>query len=613
MTDFSAKIQAFITKIENAISQKGGDVGERNKIDTEKEISLFYAAYREGDFTEDEFNSVTDTFRHEDTSVSGRANARRKANGEGGEGGGGIVINIDASTEININIRIDADLKALVKELMQGNNAKLDEIIKLLEESNQQTEFLTQIVLALFDAYKTDHEALMEKLGELAGKVENGNQIMDRMYEVLLKILDKQLALYNEVKGWDISNLLKQIKEGQDNQTQKIEEQTQILQDIYAAIQKLGNDQKDMFNVLMAKFNAGEVKFDEVIALLKAIKDDTSEGNKTAKDILAKADEILQAIKQMGINLETIHNDIKGLIVQLVAQGQDLEDIKKLLIAMGKDIQKGNEINQENLETNKLILEAIKELGTETSANFKAILDAINNLPQGQQGDYRAMLEELLKAIKENTAAVDNNTKVSEQNKKEIIAAIEKLGVGMSAGFKAILDAINNGNKDLSAQLAQILKAIGKNTKAIEDLDLNTQNKLTLIFNKIGEVGEQIPDYTNLLTAILGKLDDLDKWDEVLEYLDDILQAIKDHDVHVTVDVTGEVTCNCGGDVNEGIKRSLSKAFGPHYSEGDDPDSVNAPNVDGNKSKVFYDMQGRVVQNPRKGEIYIVDGKKVVY
>ncbi len=613
MTDFSAKIQAFITKVENAISQKGGDVGERNKIDTEKEISLFYAAYREGDFTEDEFNSVTDTFRHEDTSVSGRANARRKANGEGGEGGGGIVINIDASTEININIRIDADLKALVKELMQGNNAKLDEIIKLLEESNQQTEFLTQIVLALFDAYKTDHEALMEKLGELAGKVENGNQIMDRMYEVLLKILDKQLALYNEVKGWDISNLLKQIKEGQDNQTQKIEEQTQILQDIYAAIQKLGNDQKDMFNVLMAKFNAGEVKFDEVIALLKAIKDDTSEGNKTAKDILAKADEILQAIKQMGINLETIHNDIKGLIVQLVAQGQDLEDIKKLLIAMGKDIQKGNEINQENLETNKLILEAIKELGTETSANFKAILDAINNLPQGQQGDYRAMLEELLKAIKENTAAVDNNTKVSEQNKKEIIAAIEKLGVGMSAGFKAILDAINNGNKDLSAQLAQILKAIGKNTKAIEDLDLNTQNKLTLIFNKIGEVGEQIPDYTNLLTAILGKLDDLDKWDEVLEYLDDILQAIKDHDVHVTVDVTGEVTCNCGGDVNEGIKRSLSKAFGPHYSEGDDPDSVNAPNVDGNKSKVFYDMQGRVVQNPRKGEIYIVDGKKVVY
>lgn len=613
MTDFSAKIQAFITKVENAISQKGGDVGERNKIDTEKEISLFYAAYREGDFTEDEFNSVTDTFRHEDTSVSGRANARRKANGEGGEGGGGIVINIDASTEININIRIDADLKALVKELMQGNNAKLDEIIKLLQESNEQTEFLTQIVLALFDAYKTDHEALMEKLGELAGKVENGNQIMDRMYEVLLKILDKQLALYNEVKGWDISNLLKQIKEGQDNQTQKIEEQTQILQDIYAAIQKLGNDQKDMFNVLMAKFNAGEVKFDEVIALLKAIKDDTSEGNKTAKDILAKADEILQAIKQMGINIEAIHNDIKGLIVQLVAQGQNLEDIKELLIAMGKDIQKGNEINQENLETNKLILEAIKELGTETSANFKAILDAINNLPEGQQGDYRAMLEELLKAIKENTAAVDNNTKVSEQNKKEIIAAIEKLGVGMSAGFKAILDAINNGNKDLSAQLDQILKAIGKNTKAIEDLDLNTQNKLTLIFNKIGEVGEQIPDYTNLLTAILGKLDDLDKWDEVLEYLDDILQAIKDHDVHVTVDVTGEVTCNCGGDVNEGIKRSLSKAFGPHYSEGDDPDSVNAPNVDGNKSKVFYDMQGRVVQNPRKGEIYIVDGKKVVY
>ena len=49
--------------------------------------------------------------------------------------------------------------------------------------------------------------------------------------------------------------------------------------------------------------------------------------------------------------------------------------------------------------------------------------------------------------------------------------------------------------------------------------------------------------------------------------LDEILNAIKDHDVHVTVDITGEVTCNCGctdgnGNKHEGIIGNLNDLLG---------------------------------------------------
>ena len=45
--------------------------------------------------------------------------------------------------------------------------------------------------------------------------------------------------------------------------------------------------------------------------------------------------------------------------------------------------------------------------------------------------------------------------------------------------------------------------------------------------------------------------------------LEEILNAIKDHDVNVTVDVTGKVTCECNcGKPHEGILGDLEDALG---------------------------------------------------
>ena len=56
-------------------------------------------------------------------------------------------------------------------------------------------------------------------------------------------------------------------------------------------------------------------------------------------------------------------------------------------------------------------------------------------------------------------------------------------------------------------------------------------------------------------------------FDKLMAKLDEILQAIKDHDVHVdvTVDVTGKVQCECKCDgkvVHEGVLGNLADLLG---------------------------------------------------
>lgn len=619
---------------------------------------------------------------------------------------GGVVINVTNNNNWYVNITVHSDTKEQIEKLIaaltENNNANFAALITFLDEKlKDNSDYMLEFIKGLFNEFKNSQEVdlgqiqdllkvVLEELQKQTDKVGDLQVNIDNMNKAILDLLNKQFDVL-KMMGLDMSELVKLVKDSNAKQDVQVE----LLTNIYDAITKLTGNFSNVgdenilkkLDEIVALFKAGNASLEEVVALLNAIKADTSENNEIGKQILNKQDAILAAIKEIGVDVKKIDANTKNLLVQVLAQADDMKDIKELLVAMKKDIEEGNNIAKE-------ILAAIKQLGSDvavdlkkiynkigtgggeggglTAEQFEALLAAIkentaevkNNTEISKQilkaignlgGDITTQLtniykkigtgggegggltaeqfEELLAAINKNTDAVNNNTNVSVNNKNEIIAAIkenfvemlekgDEINANMSAGFNAILEAIQNGDEDSKALLEKLLAAIKENTQVskenaqaiidaigklgiklgdkIDGLDITVSEGITNILAKIGNGGGggQAIDYSKVLADILAAIKKLDGdvntiGDSVnknfgtliailgdtnnkidinaqllLQKMDDILKAIQDHDVNVTVDVTGKVECKCnccngnGGNPDEGV-HVKGKRFAP--------------------------------------------------
>ena len=141
------------------------------------------------------------------------------------------------------------------------------------------------------------------------------------------------------------------------------------------------------------------------------------------------------------------------------------------------------------------------------------------------------MLSDLLELTSKNNSLLESIDGKMDVIKLTIEAAKDEIIAHLGNG---------GGNVDVDA----ILK------KLDEFMELSNQNsaaileKMDTIINLINNIKPSVYDDTALMAK-----------------LDDILAAIKDH--HVTVDITGKVTCdcNCGGN-HEGILGDLDDILG---------------------------------------------------
>ena len=597
----------------------------------------------------------------------------------------GVNIYVDARTDININIVVNSNIRELVKDLVENFDVNIGKVINTM---NANTDELVQVVKALYEQCQNNHEELMDILKKILANTELTADKAQDMYVTLNKLLEKSLAFYQKMEKLDIEELVNTVKniyneelkqtEKQDEQTAILKQQSETLNDIYEAIKNLSADQKANFNILMQKFQAGKVSLDKVLALLAAIKADTSEGNKIANATLEAVvngnEKILDYLEKIYNKLGDFDANVKAgfenLALQIVNSGDNIEarikDLEKLLTQI-KDLQ------TEDNEISKEILNAIKnmDINPNVIVDLTEVINAIKE--NGQKIDD---LKPFLAAINANVEA--SNVKLDEIKavEQEILAAIKDLGAEFAAGLSDLLVEVKNGNMKLD-DLKVILKAIKKDTGDIKITAENQQKLLEsvaeyvkhidgdvhelkdgqkaiydgviAIFNKINE-GVDVPDYTqilndiyekigdigdtnnnNLLTIIsmLGNRNDIDL-DDLKAFLqektDEIIEAIQDHDVHVTVDVTGQVECKCScegeGQKHEGIINDLTDILNAkrRVMGNDDATGIDNTPADNNNqfkfdpTKPVYTLGGVLIRNPEnlpKG-VYIQDGHKFI-
>ena len=278
---------------------------------------------------------------------------------------------------------------------------------------------------------------------------------------------------------------------------------------------KLGNIE-NLINAFMKQYNIDSSKKDELLAkILNAITGGNANISKYLSSILAK----------LGQNNDKT-DTTNALLMKLI----------NLVTQLGKDQSRYAE----------MILEYIDKMGFDMNNNFNAILNAIN-LGNAASEDIKKLLEKILKNQDANTEKIlEALGKISTNLDKIDLSSIEKMLAALLEQAKKngnILANIDAKTDLLNVTTKSILEALEKEFGKNDDRYKNIMNILTVISNKAGSKDDK---------------ELLDKLDKILQKLDEIKDAIKDH--KVTVDVTGKITCNCNcGKNHEGILDDLNK------------------------------------------------------
>ena len=304
---------------------------------------------------------------------------------------------------------------------------------------------------------------------------------------------------------------------------------------------------------LLTKINIEESKQTEILEklvgnndaamdYLKDILDAEKDGNKISAGNQELLNQILDKLKVCEDDgAKDTLNKILGLLQQSITQNKEMVEkthalLEQLIKLVNKNGSDANALGKE-------ILNYIAAVGFEMNRNFSAVLEAINKGAEGSDG-IRALLEKVIKNQGENTKAIIEamgNIKLDGDN-------IDLSG--LEAMVKELLEQ-SKKNGDTLTSIDGKMDVVNVTTKAIlaklEDDGIKNDTR----YNNIIKILTAIKDKANSIDE--GKL--LDKLDKILDNLDKILAAIKDHDVNVTVDLTGKVvcTCKCENKNHEGI------------------------------------------------------------
>ena len=408
--------------------------------------------------------------------------------------------------EVAANGDTQVDILAMLQEIQNSNiseGEKLVQMLELLKNIDTNIENIYNVINEIKDSFGDD-QGIKDALDALIKLVQEGNAKQDVTNKMLSKLLE---MMQNGVSKDDIKAIIEAISQNGDkidavNQfLNKIQNQDLEFQEkILAVLADLGTSSVDVMNQILTAIGGNGEKLDAIAQLLAKIDNNVEKYGEEGKEL---GNKILEAINKLGV-------DISGQLTQIL------------------------DVINSDADTGKNIESLLQKVLEKMDSNTKDIIDAIANIKVGGGGNVdlsslEKMLSELLQLTSKNNSlleSIDGKMDVInltiERAKEEILAKMDQ----NDANTTAILKALN--------EFKNISDANSKKILAKMDTIINVLNN--------------IKDSTYDDTALMAKLDE-------------ILAAIKDH--NITVDITGKVTCdcNCGGN-HEGIIGDLEDILG---------------------------------------------------
>ncbi len=449
-------------------------------------------------------------------------------------------------TQAQIEKMTAGQIIAAIKENTQvtkDNNAALNAILAEVKAGNLSAEEASKKIIDLLGQ-------IQKSLDEVVAGIKKHYQ-NDAYVAVYLQKIEQLLKQNNDKTDStnDVLNKLYTLVEGQGTKADAMGKE------ILNYIAAVGFEMNRNFGKLIEEVQTGNGKLDYMTELMVALNKQVKQNGEDGKKL---GNEILNYLGAVGFEM----NRNFTAVLEAINKGNvKLSDIEKLVAQLNKQVEKNNE---DGKKLGNEILNYLGAVGFEMNRNFTAVLNAINALADkgnsGAADKIVAMLEKVLEKQDKNTATVDANCK----------AIIEAMGKIKVDGGKVDLSSIEAMLKDLLTQSKKngnTLTSIDGKLDAIKLTQQGISDKIDAEAHK-GDVRYQRADkfMTDVLNA-LGKLANNGKYDDtkLLNALNklsnlvdtrtvDLLNAIKNHDVKVTVDVTGKVKCecNCGGK-HEGI------------------------------------------------------------
>ena len=395
------------------------------------------------------------------------------------------------------------------KEILNicGGNAQL--LSKILEAMTENNNLLTEVK----NSINSGTENIMNALVDIKGSVDNITNLI------------KDFPQYST----QLNEIINGIKTG----NKSMSDMKALIEQLLNQAVKNGDTQVNILNKLSEIEKSNKSDGEKLAAMLKLLGDIKTILQGVADDLKAH----FKNDAKVNQYLETIIKNQEGQKEEHTKTNEVLQQIYTLVEKLGT---KGDALGKE-------ILNYIAAVGFEMNRNFTAVLEAINKGVAGADS-LRDLLEKVLEKQDKNT--------------KAIIDAIGNIKVGPG------------GAVDLSSiekMLAELLKQSQKNGDILSNIDAKTdviatttKSILESLNKEFGKNDERYKNINNLLTVIAnkagGKGDDaklLEKLDKILQKLDEIKDAIKNHKVEV--DVTGKVKCECNcGKNHEGILGDLN-------------------------------------------------------
>lgn len=479
---------------------------------------------------------------------------------------------INSGTENIMNALVDIkgsvdNIADLIKEFPEYTT-QLNEIISGIKTGNKSMSEVKDLIEQVLNQAVKNGDTQVSILNKL-NEIQNANKSDGEKLADMLKLLGEIKVTLDGIAGdlkahfkndATVNKYLEQILAEAKKNNAKTDATNELLQKLYKLVEKLGSkgdamgkeiinaianlglDMTANFDKLLDAVNNGNVKLDNITALLQKINANVVKNGEDGKKL---GDQILNYIAAVGF--ETNQNFSK--LLDAVNNGNvKLDDIKELITQLTTQVKQNGE---DGKKLGKEILDAINKLGVDMNTNFAAVLEAINKGVAGADS-LRDLLEKVLEKQDKNT--------------KAIIEAIGNIKVG------------SGGTVDLSSiekMLAELLKQSQKNGNILSNIDAKTdviatttKSILEALNKEFGKNDERYKNINNLLTVIANKNNGngndkvlLEKLDKILQKLDEIKDAIKNHKVEV--DVTGKVTCECKcGSKHEGILGDLNDLLG---------------------------------------------------